>query len=285
MGDEKKGTGRSGRLRKVIRIVSRILLVLFVLAIALFLFMLGGRNEFFAPRFNVVDASAAADVIMRLSRSMVDRDSKPVETVKVRLKRHEVQMLVNTVIRNANASGREFLPYAALWDDGFLRVHCSMPAFGSRAVNLYLEITPFVENGKLSLIPGDGYAGRVPLPRFILRGVADRISRGIMRNETARTALSAFIRLEPREDGTILIMFSPRNVNAVVNLLRSARKPSEQELAAAAAPDDETETGGHDHPPSGDPEPASPAPDDETPPEAAETDPNPPLPSEESEDL
>lgn len=232
MGDN-KGSGRLRRTRKFIRIF---LFALILLALALFFCSLGDRNEYYAPQFNATDASAATDVIMRLSRAMVDRDSRPVETVRLRLRRNEVQMLVNTMIRSSNRSGREFLPYAALWDDGFFRIHCSMPVFGNKAVNLYLEITPSVENGRLSLVPGRGSAGHLPLPRSVLRGIADRIAGKLMRNESARTALSAFILLEPRDDGSLLVMFDPRDMNAVINLLRSAKKPPAPDKADAAEP-------------------------------------------------
>jgi hypothetical protein len=50
-----------------------------------------------------------------------------------------------------------------------------------------------------------------------------------MRDESTRTALSAFKHIEPGDDGTLLLMFDPRDVNTVIRILRSAGEPQSRE--------------------------------------------------------
>ena len=43
-----------------------------------------------------------------------------------------------------------------------------------------------------------------------------------MSREKVRTSLSPFSSIEPGENGSLVLMFDPRDVNAVVRVLRSA---------------------------------------------------------------
>lgn len=60
-----------------------------------------------------------------------------------------------------------------------------------------------------------------------------------MRNDNTRTTLSAFKRIEPGEDGTLVLMFDPRDVNTVVRILKSAGEPQTREELDRDADDDE----------------------------------------------
>jgi hypothetical protein len=67
------------------------------------------------------------------------------------------------------------------------------------------------------------------MPRAMLNYAAKKLTQGAMRNDSVRTTLSAFTRIEPGEDGTLILMFDPRDVNTVVRILKSAgQDPGEE---------------------------------------------------------
>ena len=209
------------------------LLIFLVLAVGipflLFRLAVGAPASYPSPQFDVRDKTTVANIITRLARSLVDKEGRVVETAVLKLSPDEVQTLVNAAIRSSNDRELENLPYAAQWDNGRLRAYCSLPFNRDRAANLDIEVSPLVDNGKLLLSPGRGKVGNLPLPRFALRKAANFLMARAMANDSVRTTLSAFTRIEPGEDGTLLLMFDPRDVNTVVRILRSAgQDPSER---------------------------------------------------------
>ena len=203
-----------------------LLLIFLILAVGvpfLIAFLaIGAPVSYPAPKFDVRDQNTMANVITRLARSLVDKEGRVVETAVLKLSPDEVQTLVNAAIRSSNHDKFDSSPYAAQWDNGHLRAFCSMPLSTDKAANLYIEVTPIIDKGHLTLIPGRGKVGRLPLPRAGLHAASDKLAMAAMSNESVRTALSAFTRIEPGEDGTLLLMFDPRNVNTVIRILRSA---------------------------------------------------------------
>ncbi len=215
---------KQGCFLRLLKVLCILLIVLIVLGISLFLLATGAPVSYPAPR---EDAGVIANVITRLARSLVDKEGRVVETAVLRLSKNEVQTLLNAAIARSNDDKRESLPYAAVWDEGNLHVHCSMPLFAGRAANLAFEFSPFVEEGVLALTPGGGSVGHFPLPGGALDYAAKKLERMAMDNDSTRTALSAFTRIEPGDDGTLLLMFDPRDVNTVVRVLRSAGSPAD----------------------------------------------------------
>ena len=218
-----------------LKILLIVLLLFLILAIGipfLITFLaVGAPVTYPAPKFDVRDKNTMANVITRLARSLVDKEGRVVETAVLKLSPDEVQTLVNAAIRSSNHNDFDSLPYAAQWDNGLIRANCSMPLSSEKAANLYIEVTPIVDNGHLTLIPGRGKVGRLSLPRAGLNAAADKLAKAAMEKESVRTALSAFTRIEPGEDGTLLLMFDPRDVNTVVRILCSAgeENPSARE--------------------------------------------------------
>ena len=208
------------------------LLIFLILAVGvsflLFHLAINSPVSYPAPKFDARDKNTMANVITRLARSLVDKEGRVVETAVLKLSPDEVQTLVNAAIRSSNHKDFDSLPYAAQWDNGHIRAYCSMPLSTDKAANLYIEVTPIVDNGHLTLIPGRGKVGRLSLPRAGLNAASDNLAKAAMGNESVRTTLSAFQRIEPGEDGTLVLMFDPRDVNTVVRILRAAgRDPSE----------------------------------------------------------
>ena len=220
-----------------------LLLVVLILAIGvpflLAFLAIGAPVSYPAPKFDARDKNTMANVITRLARSLVDKEGRVVETAVLKLSPDEVQTLVNAAIRSSNHNDFDTLPYAAQWDNGLIRAYCSMPLSSDKAANLYIEVTPIVDKGHLTLIPGRGKVGRLSLPRAGLNAAADNIAKAAMEKDSVRTSLSAFTRIEPGEDGTLLLMFDPRDVNTVVRILRSAGE--EDPSAAREEKDDEDE--------------------------------------------
>ena len=208
---------------KALLIVLLIFLILIIGVPILITFLaVGSPVSYPAPALDARDKSTMANVITRLARSLVDKEGRVVETAVLNLSPDEVQTLVNAAIRSTNRKALDSLPYTAQWDNGHLRAFCSMPLSTDKAANLYIEVTPIVDKGHLTLIPGRGKVGRLSLPRAGLHAAADKLAMAAMGNESVRTALSAFTRIEPGEDGALVLMFDPRDVNTVVRILRSA---------------------------------------------------------------
>lgn len=227
---------KQGCFLRFLKALCILLIVLVVLCISFFLLATGAPVSYPAPH---EDAGVIANVITRLARSLVDKEGRVVETAVLRLSRNEVQTLLNTAIARSNDDRCETLPYAAVWDEGNLHVHYSLPLSAGRAANLAFEFSPFVEEGVLTLTPGGGSMGHFPLPGGTLNYAAKKLERMAMDNDSTRTALSAFTRIEPGEDGTLLLMFDPRDVNTVVRILRSAGSPADED----GADDDPDENG------------------------------------------
>ena len=216
---EKNGSG----CLKIFLIVLLIFLILIIgVPFLITSLAVGSPLSYPAPTLDSRDKSTMANVITRLARSLVDKEGRVVETAVLTLSPDEVQTLVNAAIRSTNRKELDSLPYNAIWDNGHLRAFCSMPLSTDKAANLYIEVTPVVDKGQLTLIPGRGKVGRLPLPRAGLHAAADKLAMAAMGNESVRTALSAFTSIEPGEDGTLVLMFDPRDVNTVVRILRSA---------------------------------------------------------------
>jgi hypothetical protein len=166
-----------------------------------------------------------ANIITRLARSLVDKEGRVVETAVLQLTRNEVQTLLDAAVAKSDNLKHETLPFAAVWDEGNLHVHYSMPLSSGRAANFSVEVSPVVDHGQLTLVPGGGSMGHFPLPRRAMDFAAEKLVRMAMENDSTRTMLSAFTRIEPGDNGTLLLMFDPRDVNTVIRVLRSAGSP------------------------------------------------------------
>ena len=223
---------------RILKVLCILLIVLIVLLISLFLLATGAPVSYPAPKFDGRDTGVVANIITRLARSLVDKEGRVVDIAVLRLTQNEVQTLLNAAIAKSDNLKHETLPYSALWDEGNLHVHCSMPLFSGRAANLAFEFSPIVEKGELTLVPGGGSMGQIPMPGGALDYAAKRLAQMAMQNDSARTTLSAFTRIEPGDDGTLLLMFDPRDVNTVVRILRSAGSPPEEDRGADKADDD-----------------------------------------------
>ena len=148
------------------------------------------------------------------------------------------------MLRDDSEDAPETVPYAVIWEDGRIRTFLSAQSeSGDKAINFFIELTPYVDDGQLTIIPGSGSIGKLSMPRFALDKAAQWIEKAAMDREKIRTTLSAFTCIEPGEDGTLVLMFDPRDVNTVVRILRSAGKdPSE----ANADEDNESDGGDED---------------------------------------
>ena len=213
---------------RTLKVLFLLLIVLILIFVALFLLATGAPVSYPAPKFTGGDTGVVANIVTRLARSLVDKEGRVVETAVLRLTQNEVQTLLNAAIAKANDRGYETLPYAAVWEEGKLHFFfTSDPLFAGRAATLSVEVSPVVDNGNLTLIPGSGSVGHFSMPRKALNSAAKKLELAAMRNDNIRTTLSAFTRIEPGEDGTLLLMFDPRDVNTVVRILRSAGAPPE----------------------------------------------------------
>lgn len=227
---------KKGCFIRFLMVFGILLVVLIVLAVSLFLLATGAPVSYPAPGFDGGDKSVVANIITRLARSLVDKDGRVVETAVLQLSRNEVQTLLDAAIVKSDDFKHETLPYAAVWDEGNLHVRYSMPLSASRAANISVVVSPVVDHGQLTLIPGGGSIGHFPLPSKALDFAAKKLTLMAMENDSTRTMLSAFTRIEPGKDGTLLLMFDPRDVNTVVRVLRSAGSPDSVE-----EPDDDEE--------------------------------------------
>lgn len=212
----------------VVRILFTILLVLACIGIAVYIFGIGAPTSYPAPKYDAGHTSSIANIITRLARSLVDKDGRVVETAVLKLSQSEVQTLIDAAIAKSVRPETLSLPYVVVWNNGRLKVDFSMQLFSDKAANLAVELSPLVENGKLTLIPGRGSVGNIPLPEFALQQAADKLEQMAMHDESVRTTLSAFSRIEPSDGGSLLLMFDPRDVNTVIQILKSAGEPREE---------------------------------------------------------
>ena len=219
---------KSSCLFRLLKVFLILLVLLIVLAVVTAGLAIGAPVSYPAPKFQPRDASTVANIITRLARSLVDKEGRVVDTAVLKLSQDEVQTLLNAMLRDDSEDAPETVPYAVAWEDGKIRVFFSGQAWSGKAVNIFAELSPYVENGQLRIVPGSGSAGKLPMPKFGLNKAAQWIEKEAMSREKISTTLSAFTRIEPGEDGTLLLMFDPRDVNTVVRILRSAGKdPSE----------------------------------------------------------
>ena len=218
MAKEKKGCLAS--------LFLKVLLPLLVIAIVLIAVVLilatGPAVTYPAPTFDKRDTGVMAGVVTRLARSLVDKEGRVVETAELHLSQNEVQILLNAMMRDDREDAPETVPYAVMWEDGSVRVFFSASLASGKAANLFVELAPHVDEGQLTIVPGSGSVGRLPLPRFALDKAARFLEKEAMTREKVRTAISPFSCIEPGENGSLVLMFDPRDVNAVVRVLRSA---------------------------------------------------------------
>lgn len=220
---------KKGCFFKILKIFLVLLIVLLVLLVSLFFLATGAPITYPAPKIDSRDTGVIASVITRLARSLVDKEGRVVETAVLKLSQNEVQTLLNAEIAKSVRVETQSLPYAVVWDAGRLQLHYSMPVFSGRAANISVEVSPIIDEGDLTLIPGQGSIGKIPMPRAALNYAAKELEQMAMRDDSTRTALSAFTRIEPGEDGHLLLMFDPRDVNTVVRILKSAGEPQPRE--------------------------------------------------------
>ena len=216
------------------------LIVLVVAVVSLFFLATGSPATYPAPAFTGGDTGVVANIITRLARSLVDKEGRVVETAVLRLSESEVQTLLDAAIAKAINNDPRPLPYQVTWEAGKLYVLFSSPSlFLGRAINLSVDFSPVVDNGVLTLTPESGTFGHFPMMRKGLDTAAKRLEEAAMRNDNTRTTLSAFKRIEPGEDGTLVLMFDPRDVNTVVRILKSAGEPQTREELDRDKDDDE----------------------------------------------
>ena len=232
---------KKGCFLNLLKILLLLLVVLVVLIVSLYLLATGAPVSYPAPKIRKGDTTVVANIITRLARSLVDKEGRVVDTAVLKLSQNEVQTLLNALVAKSDDLKHETLPYAAVWDAGKLHAYCSIPVSAGRAANIAVEFTPFVEEGKLTLVPGSGSMGHFPLPHAALDFAAGKLTQIAMKKESLRTALSAFTRIEPGDDGTLLLMFDPRDVNTVVRILRSAAEDEDAEDEDAEEEDAEEE--------------------------------------------
>jgi len=236
------GKRRSGCLKKLLVVLLIFLVLAIVLLLTLFWLAIGA----YSPQpVDKPDASTIANVITRLARSLVDKEGRVVETVVLTLSEDEVQTLINSAIIQANSGdsdSRVWVNYEVIWRENGLLLKYSMPVSTggikvkslitgrqSDAINFRLEFSPVIDRGELTINPRRGSAGMIPLPRIILRKAANFLTARAMANDSVRTTLSAFKHIEPGENGTLVLMFDPRDVNTVIRILKSAGEPQPRE--------------------------------------------------------
>ena len=225
-----------------LKIIGVLLIVLAVLLVSFFLLATGSPMSYPAPEFDKGDTGVVANIITRLARSLVDKEGRVVETAVLKLSQNEVQTLLDAALAKSDDRKPETVPFAVIWDEGRLHVHYSMPVSAGRAANLSVELSPVIDMGDLTLIPGGGSIGHFPMPRAMLNYAARKLTQAAMANDSVRTTLSAFTRIEPGEDGTLILMFDPRDVNTVVRILKSAgQDPGEESEEEDDSDDEEAE--------------------------------------------
>ena len=230
---------KKGCFFRLLKLFFVLLIVLAVLLVSLFFLATGAPVSYPAPKFDGRSKGLMASAITRLARSLVDKEGRVVETAELHLTQNEVQALLDAMMRDDGEDAPETVPYALVWDDAKIRFFYSQPSdamlppFSGKAINILIELTPYVDDGRLTINPGSGALGKVPIPRFALNQLARWMERDMMSRERIRTTLSAFKRIEPGENGTLVLMFDPRDVNTVVRILKSAgedpREASDEE--------------------------------------------------------
>lgn len=234
---------KKGCFSSLLKLFFLLLLALIVLVVALFFLATGAPAAYPAPVFAGSDTGIVANIITRLARSLVDKEGRVVQTAVLKLSQSEVQTLLNAEIAKSVRPETQSLPYAVVWDAGRLRLHYSMRLFSGRAANISVEVSPIIEEGELTLIPGSGAVGQLTMPHAALNYAAKKLELMAMGDDSTRTALSAFKRIEPGEDGGLVLMFDPRDVNAVIRILKSAGEPrTREELDRDADKEDDADT-------------------------------------------
>ena len=217
------GNGKKGCLASFFWKVFLPLVVIAIVLVAVVLILATGPVVTYpAPTFDKRDTGVMAGVVTRLARSLVDKEGRVVETAELHLTQNEVQTLLNAMMRDDREDAPETVPYAVMWEDGKVRVFFSAQLSSGKAANLFVELAPHVDEGQLTIVPGSGTLGQLPLPRFALDKAARFLEKEAMNREKVRTAISPFSCIEPGENGSLVLMFDPRDVNAVVRVLRSA---------------------------------------------------------------
>ena len=237
---------KRGCFSRLLKLFFVLLVVLIVLAVVLVALAFGKPVSYPAPKFEKRDTGVMASVITRLARSLVDKEGRVVETAELHLAQNEVQTLLDAMMRDDREDAPEVVPYAVLWEDGRIRLFFScqieskQSLLSGKAINLFVELTPYVDDGQLSIVPVSGSLGNLSMPLSALNKLARRVEREMMSREKIRTTLSAFKRIEPGEGGTLILMFDPRDVNTVVRILKSAGQDPREAL------DDEDDEDGED---------------------------------------
>ena len=238
---------KKGCFSRLLKLFFVLLIVLAVLLVSLFFLATGAPVSYPAPKFDGRSKGLMAGAITRLARSLVDKEGRVVETAELHLTQNEVQALLDAMMRDDREDAPETVPYAVVWDEGMIRFFYSQPSdaaippFSGKAVNLLVELTPYVDDGRLTIEPGSGSIGKLPIPRFALNKLARWIEKDMMKRERIRTTLSAFKRIEPGENSTLILMFDPRDVNTVVRILKSAGEPQTREELDRDADDEDAD--------------------------------------------
>ena len=238
---------KKGCFSRLLKLFFVLLIVLAVLLVSLFFLATGAPVSYPAPKFDGRAKGLMAGAVTRLARSLVDKEGRVVETAELHLTQNEVQALLDAMMRDDREDAPETVPYAVVWDEGMIRFFYSQPSdaaippFSGKAVNLLVELTPYVDDGRLTIEPGSGSIGKLPFPRFALNKLARWMERDMMSRERIRTSLSAFKRIEPGEDSTLILMFDPRDVNTVVRILKSAGEPQTREELDRDADDEDAD--------------------------------------------
>ena len=238
---------KKGCFSRLLKLFFVLLIVLAVLLVSLFFLATGAPVSYPAPKFDGRAKGLMAGAVTRLARSLVDKEGRVVETAELHLTQNEVQALLDAMMRDDGEDAPETVPYAVIWDEGMIRFFYSQPSdaaippFSGKAVNLLVELTPYVDDGRLTIEPGSGSIGKLPIPRFALNKLARWMERDMMSRERIRTSLSAFKRIEPGEDSTLILMFDPRDVNTVVRILKSAGEPQTREELDRDADDEDAD--------------------------------------------
>ncbi len=215
-------TKEKGCFSRLLKVFLILLAALIVLAIVLVALAIGTPESYPAPIFDGRAKGIMAGTVTRLARSLVDKEGRVVDVAELHLTKKEVQTLLNAMMRDDREDAPETVPYAVMWEDGKVRVFFSAQLSSGKAANLFVELAPHVDRGQLTIVPGSGTLGQLPLPRFALNKAARFLEKEAMSREKVRTAISPFSCIEPGENGSLVLMFDPRDVNAVVRVLRSA---------------------------------------------------------------
>ena len=237
-------SGKKGCFSRFLKVFFVLLIALAVFSFILAILMLGTPESFPAPKFDARAKGIMAGTITRLARSLVDKEGRVVDVAVLKLTQNEVQTLLNAMMRDDREDAPETVPYAVVWEDGKVRAHLSTPIrsrsalFSGNALNLFIELTPYVDDGQLTIEPGSGSIGKLTMSQFALDKLARRMEREAMSREKIRTTLSAFKSIEPDDNGGLTLMFDPRDVNTVVRILRSAGEDP-RELDEESDGDDE----------------------------------------------